>query len=173
LCEPIGNGPCDNDPAIILARINRRLELDLAPGQFVTAFLAFVSSDGKFEWASAGHGPFLVKPSPTAPVECLWGGSGMPLGIMPDCFDTGLPDVPAPPLHLEPGGTLLVMSDGVFEAFDPQGNQFGIPRVIEALGCNHQTPEKLIAALRETVDAWHLRDEPQDDQTLVAVQRKT
>lgn len=170
LCEPLSGEPCDSDPLSVLARINRRLELDLTPGQFVTAFLAFIGSDGKIDWASAGHGPFLCKKSPESPVECLWGGSGMPLGIMPDCFDNSAPA--AAVLRLEPGGTLLVMSDGVFEAFDPSGNQFGIPRVTEVLGNAHATPAELITALRQTVDAWHLRDDPQDDQTLVAVQRK-
>jgi phosphoserine phosphatase len=169
LSEPISGVPCDDDPATILGRINRRLERDLTPGQFVTAFLAFISPGGRLDWASAGQGPFLVKRSRDLPIECLWGGQGLPLGITPDCFDIEAPT--SPPIQLEPGGVLLVMSDGVFEAFDPGGVQFGVPRVTEVLDSTHATPDQLITALRQTVDAWHLRDEPEDDQTLVAVQR--
>jgi phosphoserine phosphatase len=180
LCEPVAGQNWALTSTAILGHINRRLELDLTPGQFVTAFLAFVGSDGNLDWASAGHGPFLVKPSPGSAIQCMLGGAGFPLGIMPDCFDCGavpfdsqrVQPLNAEPLKLEPGGTLLVMSDGVFEAFDPHENQFGIPRVTEILGRDHATPADLIAAIRQTVDAWHLRDEPQDDQTLVAVQRK-
>jgi serine phosphatase RsbU (regulator of sigma subunit) len=121
------------------------------------------------EWASAGHGPFLVKRNIDLPVECIWGGNGLPLGIMPDCFERDAPVSPS--IHLDPGGTLLVMSDGVFEAFDPKGDQLGVPRVADVLGAHQETPDQLIAALRQTVDAWHLREDPQDDQTLVAVQK--
>jgi sigma-B regulation protein RsbU (phosphoserine phosphatase) len=169
LCEPIGGQACESDPTTILARINRRLEIDLSPGQFVTAFLAFVSSNGEMSWASAGHGPFLVKRSATSPVECLWGGTGMPLGIMPDCFE--IAETSIEPLKLEPGGTLLVMSDGVFEAFNPSGTEFGVPRIIQVLKRNWASPGELIAEVRKSVEAWHLRDDPKDDQTLVAVQR--
>ena len=88
---------------------------------------------------------------------------------MPDCFERDAPVSPS--IHLDPGGTLLVMSDGVFEAFDPKGDQLGVPRVADVLGAHQETPDQLIAALRQTVDAWHLRGDPQDDQTLVAVQK--
>jgi phosphoserine phosphatase RsbU/P len=157
------------DPECLLGQINRQLERDLTPGQFVTAFLAFIGSDGELSWASAGHGPFLIKPSLHSPVQCIRGGAGMPLGILPDCFDTGAPTPPT--LRLEPGGTLLVMSDGVFEAFDPAGNQFGVERVSEILDSSPGHPEQLVATMRQTVEAWHLHEDPVDDQTLVAVQR--
>jgi phosphoserine phosphatase len=173
LCDPVESQKkgqaLQMDPASILAHINRRLEHDLSPGQFVTAFLAFIGSDGEVSWASAGHGPFMFKSSPDAPVQCVEGGHGIPLGIMPDCFDLG--EAAPPPIKLDPGGTLLVMSDGVFEAFDPTGNQFGVPRVTQSLEGTQTTPADLIDALRKTVDAWHLLDDPIDDQTLVAVQR--
>jgi phosphoserine phosphatase len=174
LCESVtGEYPAGSEPtspAAILAQINRRLEMDLASGQFVTALLAFISPDGTVDWESAGQGPFFVKQSRRSPVQCLSGGRGMPLGLMPDCFDTGCP--PLAPLRLDPGGTLLLTSDGVFEALNPSGDQFGISRIIEILDHSDADPGELIASLRQSVDAWDLRDDPLDDQTLVAVQRK-
>jgi serine phosphatase RsbU (regulator of sigma subunit) len=170
LCERSAKAASPIEPESILAQINRQLERDLTPGQFVTAFLAFIGSDGKVAWSSAGHGPILVKSSPHSPVQCVSGGSGIPLGILPDCFNTGAP-VP-PRLRLDPGGTLLVMSDGVFEAFDPDGNQFGVPRVTEMLESAHAHPEQLLSTVQHTIDAWHLGEDPVDDQTLVAVRRK-
>jgi sigma-B regulation protein RsbU (phosphoserine phosphatase) len=169
LCQPIDGNPSNLPPTTILQHINCRLEKDLSPGQFVTAFLAFIGADGNVSWASAGHGPLWIKSRPDGPVECVMGGTGMPLGIMPDCFDSSLP-LPHT-LRLELGGTLLVMSDGIFEALDATGDQFGCARVAQVLDESFNTPDELLDALRRRVDAWNLRDDPLDDQTLVAVQR--
>ena len=50
LCET------EPDPLKILWRINDRLAADLEPGQFVTAFLGFISPDGSLDWCTRGMG---------------------------------------------------------------------------------------------------------------------
>ena len=159
LCET------DADPSKVLQRINARLAADLEPGRFVTAFLAFISSDGLLEWCSAGHGPMVLCHYPTG-VHVL-DATLPPLGLMQ--HEESLQPAPAS-IRLEPGGSLVAMSDGITEAFDPNDELFGIDRVIAALETNPSgDPDKAIAAVRQAVIRWQGREEPRDDQTMVVV----
>jgi len=160
---------CDFEthPHGLLARINRRLADDLETTRFVTAFLGFLSPDGTLDWASAGHGPMFWASSNAGDMLEL-DSTGMPLGIMPDCF---LED-PQPPLKLGDQGSLIVFSDGIFEAHAPDGNMFGVERVKEILqNTNGQPCEPILSALRTAVQKWQQRIEPEDDQTIVVVRR--
>lgn len=157
----------ENHPHGLLARINRRLSDDLETTRFVTAFLAFLSPDGKLDWASAGHGPMFWAPADSGPMIPL-DSTGLPLGIMEECFLEG----PQEPLTLGEHGSLIVFSDGIFEAHAPDGNMFGVERVKEILEkTNGQPCEPILAALRSAVQQWQQKLEPEDDQTIVVVRR--
>ena len=156
------------DPHKVLARVNQRLIEDLEWGQFVTAFLGFLSPDGRLHWSAAGHGPSLLRARCGEPVEML-DPPLPPLGIIADWSD----DAP-PPTRIHPSGSLVLLSDGVFEAPRPDGEQVGIERIIETLDDQPDTctPGEIIAALRAAVRVWQAGTEPQDDQTIVVVQRR-
>jgi len=64
-----------------------------------------------------------------------------------------------------------VMSDGIFEAQGPDGDMFGVERVVKILddGIN-ASPEALLKNVREAVVTWQGKDEPVDDQSIVLVQ---
>lgn len=159
---------CDlvDDPLDLFARINARLSTDLAQGQFVTAFLAFVSPDGAVRWTSAGHGPILVQEAPDAAPASL-DPPGPPLGV----FDPFMAE-PVPPMALRRGGQFMVVSDGFFEAFSPSGEQFTMERVIDLLDARGgRTLDGAIDALRSAVEQWQGGREPKDDQTVVLVGR--
>ena len=154
-------------PHELLARVNTRLSGDLEWGQFVTAFLGFLGPDGLLHWSSAGHGPLLVRPRVGDPLRMLE-PPVQPLGVIDEWFD-GAP----PPIQLDDGGSLLLISDGIFEAPDPAGEQFGIERMCQTLDDQrHERPEQALAALREAVRKWYAGREPVDDQTIVIVQRE-
>ena len=158
LCET------EKDPSHVLARINDRLAADLEPGRFVTAFLGFMSSDGWLHWCSAGHGPIVVsQPADQYVFDACW----PPLGIMKD-MEEGTPA----PIRLEPGGSLVVPSDGITEAFGPGDELFGVHRLIEGLGSVPiSDPAAAAQAVRDAVTRWQHKEEPADDQTLVIVRR--
>ncbi len=160
---------CDlySDPQKLLDRINGRLASDLDGSKFATAFLGFVTEDGCLHWGSAGHGPMLwCSKRDTEPAELE--ATGLPLGVSDEWY--GEPDVP--PLQLEPGGWLAVISDGIFEAPSPTGEQFDISRVKQVLkdSCD-STCEQIVTALRQAVRSWQGKDEPHDDQTIVIIRR--
>jgi len=156
----------ETDPAQLLARANLRLCEDLKDGQFVTIFLGILGSDGVLQWTSAGHGPILVRPTATGPVETL-DTPTYPLGFSPQW-----PATAGEPLQLDVGGMLLVATDGIFETFNPAGEQFQSDRVIALLtdGVNRNPPQ-FLQVLRTAVDAWRCGEEPQDDQTIIVIQR--
>jgi sigma-B regulation protein RsbU (phosphoserine phosphatase) len=156
-------------PHDLLRRVNTRLARDLETGRFVTAFLAFLSSDGEFEWASAGHGPMYW--CPTGDGELLeLDSSGLPLGVQEDW----LADDPSPPLKMELTGRLIVFSDGIFEAHapDPKDGLFGTDAIKDILhNACHASSTEIIHAIRDAVQKFQQKKEPVDDQTIVVVRR--
>jgi len=162
-------GLCDlyEEPQKLLERVNQRLASDLDGSKFVTAFVAFVGEDGKMSWASAGHGPMLwCSTHDGAPNELE--ATGLPLGVSEDWFG----EETVPQFQLEPGGWLMVGSDGIFEAPNPKGEQFEIARVKETIKelCNASC-EQVVNSLRRAVHKWQVKDEPVDDQTIVLIRR--
>ena len=156
------------DPKWLLTRVNARLACDMEDSRFVTAFAACVSPDGTVHWWSAGHGPIFLRPSPDSPVELL-NPQCPPVGIDPDwCCEE-----PVAIARLEPGGQLIILSDGIFESPSPDdGEQFGLDRVVELFDqCRGETPADLLQCIRQTMIDWQGQEEPGDDQTAVIVQR--
>ena len=154
------------DPHWVLYRVNERLMDDLESGHFVTAFLAFISSSGVMSWSSAGHGPVLMRAAPGESLVTL-DPPVQPLGILP--LDEEAPQ----PAVLRERGSLIVVSDGIFEAKNPAGEFVGTERMIETIEAHQgSTPEDLLAGLRELAHSWYAGREPLDDQTIVIVQRE-
>ena len=154
------------EPQIVLERVNARLLEDLESGQFVTAFLGFISPAGALHWSSAGQGPILIRPALDAPLTAF-NPPLPPLGVEPwNC------EIAPPPLTIEQGGSLILVSDGLFEAMDSSSNLFGIDRMTETLDrSTHDSPADALARLREAVYQWHAGRDPLDDQTIVIVRR--
>lgn len=154
-------------PHELLGRVNARLSSDLEPGQFVTAFLAFLGPDGQLQWSSAGHGPVFARLDCQAPLRPL-DPTVPPLGIQEEWDFTESPK----PVRLPSQGALIVVSDGIFEAMNASHELFGIERMLDALD-RHQAcaPNEVLDALRSAVKGWMGDREPADDQTIVVVQR--
>jgi len=154
------------DPGRLLARCNARVAEDLEGDRFVTALVAFVSSDGTLQYASAGHGPLLCR---CAAGDCFQelDTTHMPLGA-----EMELNGETAPPVKLAPGGAFIAVSDGIFEARNPAGELFSMPRVIKLLTdfCGHPGLET-ISRLKTEVTSWQGQEVPTDDQTIVICQR--
>jgi sigma-B regulation protein RsbU (phosphoserine phosphatase) len=154
------------DPSRLLALANARVADDLEGDRFVTAFIGYLSPDGAFTYASAGHGPLLCRGTRDDSIRQL-SATHTPLGITSDLVGD-----PAPTLTLAPGGWFIVVSDGIFEAPSPTGETFGMVRVLALLNdaCN-ATAEEVIARLRDNVTRWQAAQDPVDDQTVVVCRR--
>jgi hypothetical protein len=100
-------------PASMLRRLNERLREVLPVGQFATMFCATLDFTSKtMEYASAGAPPQLYRRSSEESFEVL-SKPGLPLGIMRDAvFESET-------LPFEPGGALVLYSDGLIETPRP------------------------------------------------------
>lgn len=155
----------DPDPHNLLCRVNSRATEDMAQGRFVTTFVGVISPGGCLHWSSGGHGPVLLQRGVGTPVEQLE-PPGPPVGVLNPFMAE-----PTEPVQLEPGGRIAVLSDGLFEAFNPGGEQLGVEPFMDAMLKVNGPPAELIASFRSLALAWQEKDEPKDDQTAVVVQR--
>ena len=153
------------DPWAVLSRVNARLHADLSEVRFVTAFFAMLAADGTAQFVSAGHGPILVRRGGA--------GAGQPIEeILPTEPPLGILDAWAEcttcNVQLGPGSTLVVVSDGIIEARNPAGEQFGVARTIRALEDAGDAPSRDLAlALGRALDEWMAATPAADDQTLL------
>jgi len=102
-------------PAALLARLNREI-LDTQESGFITCLCARIDPEGAVIMANAGH------LSPYRRGEEIAVAPGLPLGIA-----AGI-EFEETHFQLEPGDTLTLMSDGVVEAMNPEGELYGFER---------------------------------------------
>jgi len=152
-------------PAAVLRATNEAMHDDLVrAGLFITAFCAqYDPFSRRLCYANAAHNLPLICMAKSGRVLEL-DADGMPLGILEDV------DYEERTLELAPGDTLLLYTDGVVEARDGNGEQFGDDRLHDALlvGApegSGRLAEGILAAVR-----GHLGDgAQQDDVTLLAL----
>jgi sigma-B regulation protein RsbU (phosphoserine phosphatase) len=150
-------------PDEILLRVNDALAAQNPQGMFVTlCCAAFRPKARKVICAGMGHpSPVLIRPGnpPSLPLP----SSGMVAGIMPGT------EIKSQSLDLQPGDTLVFYTDGVTEAFNAHGDQFGERRLLEHLAKTDRDSHECVTSTLEAVRS-HAGDHPQsDDITIVAV----
>lgn len=145
--------------------VNRYLAENTPANRFVTLFAAELDpSNGSLKYINAGHNPPLIGRVGGA-IEQLSSG-GFPLGIMPTAeFEMG-------EMLLHPGESLVIYSDGVSEANNLNGDEFGLERLSTVIKNNLQASA---AGLRDKVEsslsAFTQTAPANDDITLVIVKR--
>jgi len=150
------------DPADLLSLANGDLATNNPEMTFVTAALAILDAEtGEGRICIAGH---------EAPLRLAATGVAVmsdyriqpPLGIIEDLAYTSAP------FTLAPGEAMLLLSDGVTEAHDPDSELFGKDRVLESLGARTD-PALAIAVLLKDVAIFVRGAPPADDVTVLAV----
>jgi serine phosphatase RsbU (regulator of sigma subunit) len=153
------------DVSEILARANVRLSAESDPGTFVTVFLGCLDPRTRtLVYANAGHPPGFVLDS-GGQVRCTMDSTSLPLAIDPEAKFPS-----AGPIVLQPGDTVLLLTDGVLEAADPLDDFFGSDRTLDVLRANRHRPAgEILDALYEAVCAFTHPQRPQDDVTGVVI----
>ncbi len=158
----------DGDPTVVLDHLNQLLWEDLPPERFVTFAVALLDSAGsKLQMLSAGHGPLLVYRHATGDIKNLE-AQGIPLGLMPG-IKYGL----ANEVSLAPGDMVVLVTDGVYEWENPQGEDFGLARLEKVIreSCDY-SPEEVIQRLHSAVISFCQGTKQMDDLTAVVLKRK-
>jgi serine phosphatase RsbU (regulator of sigma subunit) len=127
---------------------------------FATGFFLVIGKDGTACYSSAGHPAVLIRGRDGC-VRELRSNSG-PVGLFP-----GQRYV-AEPTRFSPGDTLLLYTDGLVEAVDAQGREFGIDRVRRVLLDGPDEPEGITGALYQAVAAHQDMAKLDDDITFLA-----
>jgi anti-sigma regulatory factor (Ser/Thr protein kinase) len=156
------------DLATAFVHVNNRLADTLADDRFITAFVGMLDPDShRVRFHSGGQGPILHYVAARDAFD-RHGPTSFPLGAMP------LASLAAPTeLAMGPGDILLVLSDGFYEQFDPDGACFGEARVCEIVrGLRDATSAVLIDALVRGIDAFAAGAGQQDDMTAVVLRRE-
>jgi serine phosphatase RsbU (regulator of sigma subunit) len=156
--------------AATMRQANAEMGRDNPEAFFVTLVAVVLDvNTGELWHCNAGHeAPWVVR-SGARTVERLEGGGGPPL-----CVLEGFPyDTAA--TQLQPGETVLLITDGVTEADGPRGDLFGTPRVTAFLADAarmpaRSEPARLVADLVTALRTFRGPVEPADDVTLLAVQ---
>ena len=150
-------------PGDVLQRTNELLHPDIPPKMFVTCLYAILDpTNGQLHYANAGHDVPYRRCSDR--VDELR-ATGMPLGLMPGM------NYEQKEVQLMPGESVLLYSDGLVEAHNPEREMFGFPR-LKNLMAGHAGGAPLIDYLLDhlsgfTGAGW----EQEDDVTLVMLQR--
>ncbi len=150
------------DPALLFNNVNRFLCDHTEVGRYATVFFGILDQDGHLEFINAGHpSPFLIRHGTAE--EAFTEGS-FPVGLVPEARYT------ASCLKLEPGDTLVLFTDGVTEAMDPDDQLFGVPRLKEVLTGQTECPlEQLQKCVLEAVENFARGAHQTDDLTLLIV----
>jgi sigma-B regulation protein RsbU (phosphoserine phosphatase) len=158
-------------PAATLSRVNRKLWGDVREDMFISlAYCILDRNSQQVVMSRAGHDAPLLYSKRTGNVTPLK-PPGLALGVdSGKVFDRATKDFA---FNMESGDCLLLYTDGVSEAVNPDGDEFGLDRLTETF--RTAAPGGATAVL----DAFHhsVKDfsgsQPQhDDITLIVVQKK-
>ncbi len=172
MCRSVlrSKAPGLTSPAEALRVLNRQLFPDIREDMFITmAYLILDARTHELRVARAGHEAPLIAKDNFKTVESIR-CPGMALGIDGGpVFDEVVEDVV---LTLQPGDTIIAYTDGINEALDEHGEEFGREHIKEAMiQAGPQGVEFLCKNIIERVERF-AGDEPQsDDITMAALQR--
>jgi serine phosphatase RsbU (regulator of sigma subunit)/anti-sigma regulatory factor (Ser/Thr protein kinase) len=154
-----------HDPAELLQVMNRLLHPDLEKAEaFITAVIVRLESDAKgFSYASAGHADCVIWRHREENFELLR-ATGLPLGIDSSTIYR------SEQIGLDPGDILLLYSDGVTEAENPDGDILGLQGLSDIIVATYPArAEDQIKVLVESLDVYRHGLSLRDDVALMMV----
>jgi sigma-B regulation protein RsbU (phosphoserine phosphatase) len=130
--------------------------------RFATMFHGVLTSDGRLSYCNAGQEPAIV----VGRDEVVWLEVGGPvLGLFT------VDGYACETVQLKPDDLVIVYSDGVTEATNVGGDEFGRERLVESIAGGHGTkPEALLERVLDAVRTFS-RDAPQADDITVLILR--
>jgi len=148
------------EPVSVFNHINKFLCEHGGVRRYATMFFALIDRGGKLEYIKAGHpSPLLLR---RGQVSELYSEGSFPVGLLENAEFT------AASLQLEPDDTLVLFSDGISEAENPDEELYGVSRLREALAGQQNTPLDLLKQIvLDSVEAFARGASQSDDMTLL------
>src|SRR5262249_41905993 len=151
-------------PGLLLSHVNRTLagRYTGETGAFVTAFYGIYDPPTRtITYALAGPPPPPLKGGAAGWLALLDGMQGLPLGIDPD------QEYPEGRRELVPGDQIVFYIDGVTEAEDPAGEQFGLARLDTVLANCAVGAGDLLREVLRALEGFTAGRPPADDRTVL------
>jgi serine phosphatase RsbU (regulator of sigma subunit) len=146
------------------AALNGVLERSGLDNRFATLFYAEISAgSSEVRYLNAGHNPALLVSGGT--IEPL-AASSLPLGMLPGmAYTQGT-------ATLKPGDLLVLYSDGITEAMNASGEEYGLPRLIDAVRSASTLPSEATARrILDSAEGFAEGEKPHDDQSILVLRR--
>lgn len=153
-------------PHVSMAKVNYLLWESIERNQFVTAFYGLLDATNKtLAYANAGHNPPLLL-DVDGSARFLEQG-GLPLGMFRDTryYEYYL--------TFQPGQLLVLYTDGVTEAFNPQEEEFGPDRLLESVRLARTlSAREMIDAVQRDILQWTDGRGAHDDVTFFVIKAR-
>ncbi|QSH41691.1 SpoIIE family protein phosphatase [Lentisphaerota bacterium ZTH] len=159
--EALENSPPDK----ILSSVGNELEKNNHSCMFITGICGILDTEtGEMLLANAGHNPPFIRKRKK--IETLELPTGMIIGALP--LTNG--EITIKSYKLEKGDTLFLYTDGITEAFNKDGAQFGVDRLKAILqrfaGAN---PHEVVNAVSTAVNDFVDKAPQSDDITMLTI----
>jgi sigma-B regulation protein RsbU (phosphoserine phosphatase) len=158
-------------PDKVMMQANRDIYPDLDESTFITLCYGVIDASAMtFTYGRAGHPlPIAFNPVLREKPSQLQ-SKGMSIGLdVGDLFDTVLE---VKTFQLRPGDGIFLYTDGLTEASDPTGLEFGVHGLLTLLGQNPgKTAQETIDNILATVDEFSGKEKQQDDITAICLNR--
>lgn len=156
---------CLAEPVQVVTRLNRHFAKATGVSQFFTMIYGILDKEtAEFRYVSAGHfGPVHFRCGVAQPIQ---EAGGIPIGLFPGAA------YEQHSISLSEGDRLYFCTDGIPEAENPDGEQFGVNRVLEFLTRNRDLRlEETVSSLMQCVEEWTGSGSAADDASLLAIER--
>ena len=159
-----GSGYDLESPGQVARRLNDLYPIMDNGGLYFTMIYGLLDPDTRsLRMVTAGHPqPAMIRGDGTSD---LFGNPNSPIGV------TGDPDFEETEIQFPQGDRILFYSDGLTEVFDPEEEEFGDDRLVEALRESRSVPlNEWLDGLTDLVLAWSGGEKFEDDLSLLAIE---
>ena len=163
----------EQSPASMLSELNRVLSDNLAEDMFITMlYMVLNTRTRELKFARAGHErPLICRGTGEHRTPEPLDSPGIAIGLAdPDVFDLAIQDAS---LQLEPNDGIVVYTDGITEALNEKGEEWGLENLTQFIkNAPPSGPEPLLTAIRNELSRYVGARQQYDDMTLLALRVK-
>jgi len=160
----------EQSPASMLSELNRVLSENLAEDMFITMlYMVLNTKTRQLTFARAGHErPLLCHGTEAHRDPQPLDAPGIAIGLAePKVFDSVIQDIS---LQLEPNDAMIVYTDGITEALNEAGEEWGLESFRELIkNAPPSTPDVLLNTIRRELNRYVGAQQQYDDMTLLVL----
>jgi sigma-B regulation protein RsbU (phosphoserine phosphatase) len=152
-----------NDAAAVVTAVNRQAHASSPTDRYATLFYGVFDEETRtLQYVNAGHNPPIVLRGGDSIIRLE--GGGRPVGLFVDSiYKAGM-------VQLNPGDVIVAYTDGVAEAVDPTGEEWGVYGLLAAVTAapiGH--PDRIVEAAFAALDEYSCNRQTDDATILVAL----